>query len=289
MRASVLASDVLIYVPAIIMVFRYFYASQLRTDDFFLKISCALSQPALLLIDHGHFQYNHIMLALTAWSILAIHQKRYYTASVLFCLALSFKQMALFYAPAFFFFLLGKSISHVKDDDNGMGKGKNRQRYHSVISAIKQLSFLAITVITSFSLVFFPYIFNPSALSQVFLRIFPFQRGLYEDKVANVWCTLSSFGLKLRGWLDQNSLVKLSAILTALAFLPACLSILMRPSTHKFLYVLAISSLSFFLFGFQVHEKSILLPCLPITLLYPVDPVFCHWFLSVSLYRYFDI
>ncbi|CAI4951660.1 AVN_HP_G0007090.mRNA.1.CDS.1 [Saccharomyces cerevisiae] len=59
-----------------------------------------------------------------------------------------------------------------------------------------------------------------------------------------------------------------SLIATVIAFLPAMIMTLLHPKKHLLPYVLIACSMSFFLFSFQVHEKTILIPLLPITLLY---------------------
>ena len=62
----------------------------------------ALTQPALLLIDHGHFQYNTTSLGLALWSFYFMTQTPFICpvfGSVLFSLALNFKQMELYHAP----------------------------------------------------------------------------------------------------------------------------------------------------------------------------------------------
>lgn len=69
-----------------------------------------LLQPAAVLIDHGHFQYNNISLGLTAGAAAAIGAGHDMLGSMLYCLALNHKQMALYYAPAFFGHLLGKCL-----------------------------------------------------------------------------------------------------------------------------------------------------------------------------------
>jgi alpha-1,3-glucosyltransferase len=58
------------------------------------------------------------MLGLTVWSLVAIQRERYVLASVLFCCALGFKHMALYYALAIFAYLLG--ICHQR---NLLGNG----------------------------------------------------------------------------------------------------------------------------------------------------------------------
>ena len=69
-----------------------------------------LTHPCMLLIDYGHFQYNLVMLGLAIWALVFIFRGQIYLGAVFFCLSLCFKQMALYHALPFFFFLLGKSF-----------------------------------------------------------------------------------------------------------------------------------------------------------------------------------
>ena len=64
--------------------------------------------PSLMLIDHGHFQYNAVMLGLTLLSVTACLRGSYLVGSVFFVLALAFKQMALYFALPIFVFLLAR-------------------------------------------------------------------------------------------------------------------------------------------------------------------------------------
>ena len=70
-------------------------------------LAALLLQPALVIVDHGHFQYNCIGLGLAAGAAAAIGGGRKLLGSFLFCLSLNHKQMGLFFAPAFFAHLLG--------------------------------------------------------------------------------------------------------------------------------------------------------------------------------------
>ena len=50
---------------------------------------------------------------------------------------------------------------------------------------------LAVTVLGCFAVLWAPYLRSLDSTLQVLSRLFPVGRGLYEDKVANVWCTVS--------------------------------------------------------------------------------------------------
>lgn len=72
--------------------------------------------------------------------------------------------------------------------------------------------------------------------------------------------------------------------LTISSIIPSSINLLMRPTKKSLLYSLINSSLAFFLFSFQVHEKTILLVSLPVMLLFPLDPIPCLWFLQISTF-----
>ena len=72
-------------------------------------LMCVLC-PALLLIDHGHFQYNGVCIGLALMATTKLLENSTVEtrrddifASVLFCLSLNFKHMSLYYTPLFFF------------------------------------------------------------------------------------------------------------------------------------------------------------------------------------------
>ncbi|KAI0670836.1 glucosyltransferase [Trametes maxima] len=271
MRVSVLALDALIYIPALIMFTRVWQGSRSsRRQE--LALAGLLFQPALIIIDSGHFQYNSVMLGLTLLAANFFALERDLLGAVCFVLSLGFKQMALYYAPAIGGYLLAKCL------------------YLGHTAGSRLFVRLALVTIASFILLFLPFLPPLAPISSILhpvTRIFPFNRGLFEDKVANFWCA-TNVVLKWRFWASQGFLVKLSAALTAFGFLPAVVTLLY--SGYKFQvttpsddikakpvqptpllpllpYALLTSSLSFFLFSFQVHEKTILVPLLPMTLL----------------------
>jgi alpha-1,3-glucosyltransferase len=71
-------------------------------------LAALLLNPANIIIDHGHFQYNCISLGFALAAAAAISRGWHILGSVLFCGALNHKQMSLYYAPAFFAHLLGR-------------------------------------------------------------------------------------------------------------------------------------------------------------------------------------
>jgi alpha-1,3-glucosyltransferase len=75
MRLTVLLWDLLIYIPALLMFVKTWQGtrSQRTQEQAFLIL---LLQPALLLVDHGHFQYNSSMLGESALASTQIQPNR---------------------------------------------------------------------------------------------------------------------------------------------------------------------------------------------------------------------
>lgn len=183
-----------------------------------IVIFLLLFQPGLILIDHGHFQYNCVSLGLTLWGIVGIILNYDVLGSVAFTLALNYKQMELYHALPFFFYLLGKALQHSWQT--------------TILKVVK----LGITVLGTFLVCWSLLLFagGLSSAFDVFHRMFPFNRGLYEDKVANFWCSVSIL-LKVKQILSQRILILLSSGMTILFSLPSSISLLRNPNPYYFL------------------------------------------------------
>lgn len=286
MRATVIVSEYLVYVPAaVIFIRRYSRLSGVSTWSMSLALTAFLMQPATILVDHVHFQYNTVMLGLVLASMSSLLAERYLWAAVCFVGALGFKQMALYYALPIFAYLLGTCVFPRLNIGRLLG-----------IAAVTIISF-ALLVLPLIAgtlydtsrgissrpdlsgpapLPLFPWItaylntdsfYYPvlEQLIQMIHRIFPFARGLFEDKVANFWCALNVL-LKLHKY-PAPLLQKAALGATLLSTLPPNLILFLRPHKNLLPLVFAATAWGFFLFSYQVHEKSVLLPLMPMTLL----------------------
>ncbi|KAL7419523.1 Glucosyltransferase-like protein [Cryptotrichosporon argae] len=323
MRMTVLVLEAVVWWSAVVVWLRAQARREGRTwRAQLVGVLTVLLQPGLALIDNGHFQYNSVLLGLSVYTLHFLQAGQDVRACVAFSLALGFKQMGLYYAPAVGCYLLGKCV--------------NLGWPHGLAHFAK----LAAATSLTFAALYAPWLRPfPTALAWVAHRIFPLARGIFEDKVANFWCA-SNVLVKWRRWVDVAGMARLATGATLLALLPTILILLRSsvpptdgkpatpntpsvppspavsvpdtqgaltpasqtnarlspaptwdpattataaaaaaapalfpspsaPAPAASLLPLAMlsSSLAFFLFSFQVHEKSILLALMPLSLL----------------------
>ncbi|XP_015785902.1 dolichyl pyrophosphate Man9GlcNAc2 alpha-1,3-glucosyltransferase [Tetranychus urticae] len=265
MRSTVLISDVVIYFTGLIYYFMV-VRKPLKPRERGMLATIGLMYPALILIDHGHFQYNCVSLGFTVWAVVMLMSGRYFLGSVFYCLALNYKQMSLYYSFSFFFFLLGICFQY-----------PNRTKSMITLATISS------AVIMTFIACWFPFIWDSETFLSVVYRLFPISRGLYEDKVANIWCSLEVL-IKLKRLVSASNMAKISAITTLICLLPSSFHLFKNPTIKNFIYNMAGTSLIFFLLSFQVHEKTILLAALPVTLLIHEHPFTTLWFYIISTF-----
>ena len=285
MRASVLISEYVIYVPAtVIFVRRLSKVQGVSTWRASIALTAMFMQPCTILIDHVHFQYNTVMLGFVMATMSSALAGRYMWSCVFFVLALGFKQMALYYAPAIFAYLLGVCIfpriniprflgiavvtaasfvllllpiflGALYDAYRGIDARPELFGHFAPLPIFSELSFRV-----NYNAWYYPVI---QQLAQIVHRVFPFARGLFEDKVANFWCALNVV-IKLRTY-PAEYLQRASLLATLVAIAPPCLIIFANPRKELLALALATTAWAFFLFSFQVHEKSVLLPLTPMT------------------------
>lgn len=263
MRLTALTSDVLLMFPAAIFALKVIYPRADRSARLW-ALTLVLLHPGLVLIDHGHFQYNCISLALTAAAVGFVWIDRWYVGSFFYVLALNHKHMSLYFALAFFAHLLGEAM-----------------RRPTLSKKVTTLASLAAAVILTFVLAWLPFLRPVGLALRVLQRLVPIRRGVFEDYVANFWCVTHVL-VKWKALFEVESLAKVCALCTLAACAPSVAHQILRTSKKGFLICMLNCSLAFYLFSYQVHEKSILLPCLPAALLvleYPLPSV-CFAFIS---------
>jgi alpha-1,3-glucosyltransferase len=263
MRFSVIIFDCIIFIPAILWTYckilslNTFQKPKLEKDEekekwgftyfmHILQLILLLVLPSLILIDHGHFQYNGVCIGLTLLACNLILNDQLILGSLFFCLSLNYKQMALYYSLNFFCILLRKSLIEEK----------------TVFGKFFKLFQIGMTVLLTFGVLWLPFCLFPapngetcvSSLLHVLSRQFPFARGIFEDKVANLWYFLSRV-VDIRSLLPSHWLIRCSTGLTLLLVLPVAINLLMKKITlARFHLSLFVSALAFFLASFQVRK-----------------------------------
>ena len=227
MRASVLLSDLLIYVPALVLLISLLPQPHAFTKPLILTIS--MLSPSIILIDHGHFQYNCVSIGLSLLGAYFILRNQDLIGSLFFCCGLNFKQMILYYSPVFFLVLLRKCLFHEKS------------------SFLAHFTRVGLVVIFAFAALWSPFcIFHSNdetcagALLQVLHRIFPFNRGIFEDKVANLWY-VASVVFDYRTMFPIHILARMSLALTLLMLSPIGFDLMVRKISPK-RFVLALTN-----------------------------------------------
>lgn len=189
MRLSVIVSDLVVFFPAAVA----FVLSYHETRERQVKaLALLLFQPALVLIDHGHFQYNCVSLGLALWAIVFVTSGRDVLGSIAFVLSLNYKQMSLYFAPGFFFFILGRCIFGSR----------------TWWVAIRRVVTIGFVVVATFVVCWLPFLGSLDSMFAVVNRVFPLNRGLFEDKVANLWCALLPI-IKFKRIFSQGTLARL--------------------------------------------------------------------------------
>eukprot|EP01028_Stygiella_incarcerata_P006509 TRINITY_DN2663_c0_g1_i1.p1 TRINITY_DN2663_c0_g1~~TRINITY_DN2663_c0_g1_i1.p1 ORF type:complete len:518 (+),score=65.40 TRINITY_DN2663_c0_g1_i1:69-1622(+) len=256
MRMTVIVSESLIFTSAAYLLWKLYARKKTPLDGRIsvLALLYFLMQPALVYIDHGHFQFNSVALGLVLWALVAWEKGYTLWGAFAFSMSLNFKQMGLYHAGPVFLFLLASAFR--ADDSSGFFLMKRFK--WSWLRVCCRLVAIAMCGLLPF------LTWIPVDPRRVLIRLFPFDRGIYEDKVANVWCS-TSVVIKWHLWFSRETLVRMCLISTITSHWPIFFAFFrgMRQRITKWaiqdLVVWCFhSSLCFFLFSYQVHEKSIL-------------------------------
>jgi alpha-1,3-glucosyltransferase len=181
MRLTVIITDALVLFPAAVVSSRLLWG---KTSSWavFTSTASLLLNPALIIIDHGHFQYNGVMAAFAVLSVALLYNAHVGRAAAAAAAAVLFKQMALLLGP----YWLAAGLSLVFQTWRSQGRA-------AALGCVVRATAGAGSVLVAALMPFY----ITGTLNDVFTRVFPVTRGLYEDKVATVWCSLSPL-LKLQ-------------------------------------------------------------------------------------------
>jgi alpha-1,3-glucosyltransferase len=165
MRISVILSDVIFFhIPVMLL------CSMLFKRDiamYYKALILFLLSPVLIIIDHGHFQYNCVMHGLFILSLCLLYSNKFVLTIATFALCINFKQMGLYYALPFPVYVIKYLVS----------------RYGIFsLKTISRIFICALTTILVLIVIWLPWL---NSYHNVVERIFPIWRGIFEDKVFN--------------------------------------------------------------------------------------------------------
>ena len=283
MRFFSLFSDFIIFHIAVhFFCYKIFISNKIKKNKkplyikYFIINILILLNPLMIIIDHGHFQYNNVMHGFFVFAVFVLLNDQYIFAIIFLVFCVNYKQMGLYYAIIFPCYVMKKLF---------FSGEKNLKRY--LISCL-YIIFYGVITILCMGIVYFPWIKN-KRLKDVFHRIFPVQRGIFEDKVATFWCILNIF-IKLKNF-ENNNLIKLSLVLTLLGcLLPVFVIFKSNKITKKIcIKSLFIVSFSFYLFSYHVHEKTIIVPFVAFLINLPHMKKFLPSFTLVAMFSLFPL
>jgi alpha-1,3-glucosyltransferase len=207
------------------------------------------------------------------------------TATFFMVLAVNFKQTALYFALPFVVYTVARLMSiHHNSDQSKL--------FQDVLTNCIILG--AVFIFTN-GILWLPWLGGAedpgmATATEVWNRVFPVRRGIFEDKVASFWCVIHyCTPLKPNNWFDRSFQFKMTMGTTLLTCVPSCFYLFKAPTRNQFLYCLFCVSLCFFMFGFQVHEKQILSPGLMIALLFAEMPRWQVLFCFVCNFSMWDL
>lgn len=276
-RSTVIATDLVL----VFALYRYVQTSPaaFQKSSHAVSISILLS-PALLIIDHIHFQYNGFLYGILILSMVSVRkQSTMLLGGLCFGALLCFKHIYLYLAPAYFVYLLRAYCL------------SERSIFQIRLGNCVKLSSGLVSI---FGAAFGPFWYWGQT-DQILSRLFPFSRGLCHAYWApNVWAMYSFsdrvliyVAPKLRLPVDQTALKsvtrglvgdstfavlpnvspKATFILT-LFFQTLCLvKLFYQPTWETFVGAVTLCGYASFLFGWHVHEKAIVLVIIPFSLL----------------------
>ena len=280
-RSTVVLGDIFFWGGAYFacMAFHYGKPQQYSMAAFLLVVL----NPALLWLDHIHFQYNGMMIGIFLASLGCLfmgnnvanqnsnplaYDLYHLGGAALYAVLLNLKHLYLPLAPIYFCYLL--------------------QRY--CLNARKQFlvdKFLLLALVTASCLVlpWVPFVVatdDPKGqILQILGRLFPFGRGLVHDYWAgNVWALFSLLDkvfrvvagkiLSMEGAHLPEPTPPVCAVLLLMSILPGLRVASTTKSNKKLVESIVYVSFCAFMLAYHVHEKAILTALIPLTLL--VEP-----------------
>lgn len=276
LRLSVLALDPL-FVFAVVTLTSCLYSNR---SNRLVSTAFVVLNPALIIVDNIHFQYNVLPISFLLLTLSALRYDWIAVAAGLFTMAVNMKHT---------FVPLGLPlVCHVL----GILRLRVGKRTGKAGSLRTLLNAALVTLFVLF-IIWFPFIRirRRDIFVQIANRLFPFHRGLFHANWApNVWAVyaivdkiLVHLGFVRRipdgsittgviGAIRPFSVLPNPTPLTCMMFqilvsIPALFRSFNRPNVHTLVHTVVVCAVASCLFGWHVHEKSLLVGLLPLAAL----------------------
>ncbi|CAO4363774.1 unnamed protein product [Caenorhabditis nigoni] len=261
---------------------------------------------ALLICDSIHFQYNSMLTAFFILSMYFIDSGRFLLAALTFSILLNFKHIYVYYALGYVFFYL---VNYFE-----FSAAKFLRNIPKAIT-------LAISLLLPFTFSIYPFfhVAGTEGLQNIATRLFPVSRGLTHAFWApNFWALYNFADLILYRILsilkigkfeaptytsglvqeyshsvlpNVNPIGTLFLVVFASVVVLTGLVIRWRKDSRKvdFSLFAIFSALSFFYFGYHVHEKAIILITVPMIIFAIKDPKYHRHLIHLSCIASFSL
>ncbi|KAH0462529.1 hypothetical protein IEQ34_010104 [Dendrobium chrysotoxum] len=267
LRLSVAAADVFLLSGA------HRLSSHLPPFGRRILLALVIWSPALLIVDHIHFQYNGFFLGILLISLGFMVEGRDLAGGIVFAILICSKHLFMVAAPLYFVYLLRHYC-------NG-----------ELSRAVARFLVMGLAVGAVFVVTFGPFVYY-GQIQQVFHRLFPFGRGLCHAYWApNFWVfyiildkvlafILGKLGFSIQtpkasftgGLVGDSSafavLPQVNPIITfllvLLAMSPCLIKAFVRPQPKQISRWVAYTFTCGFMFGWHVHEKASLHITIPL-------------------------
>ncbi|KAM3242952.1 hypothetical protein ACQJBY_055130 [Aegilops geniculata] len=297
LRFTVAFSDLLLLASVLLLA-----RDARRRQRPFLALVLVLWSPALLIVDHIHFQYNGFLMGLLLLSLHFLEQGKDLAGGVVFAALLCSKHLFLVAAPVYFVYLFRHYCC---------GRG--------AVRGLGRLVLMGAGVVAVFAMAFAPFVYY-GQMQQLLSRLFPFGRGLFHaywapnfwvfyivlDKILAFLLRRLGFSIEIpeasftRGLVGDSSpfsvLPKVTPITTfllvILAMTPCLVKAFANPQSKHIIRWVAYACSCGFMFGWHVHEKASLHFTIPLALIAmdSLDDVRHYFLLSiVSCYSLFPL
>lgn len=218
MRLIPAIAEMVIFAPALWFFLMTYNKDMSDKKNVVIWFAILLVGPALF-IDHGHYQFNQVMHGLVLFAISFAMRDQFELATIFMVLAVNFKQTALYFALPFVVYTIARLAAI----------NRTTNIAHNVNAVVTRLFILGAVFIALNVLLWKPWLFREDysldldSAKQVWNRIFPVHRGIFEDKVSTFWCMLQyCTPFKPNTMLSRNTQFVMTMTTTIIACMPSC-------------------------------------------------------------------